>query len=165
MGRDATKACGNPCFECRKAAALKDERLSSRLSAAEALGLSESTLADYELGKTKVIPSDKIVLMADLYKAPELMAWYCSSECPIGKLLPMTGERISTIERTTLRLLRLLRSATVDDVVDALVEITADGTVSEDEKCSLAEVLEYLDQLIKAAGELRVIGIKALNGG
>ncbi len=165
MGRDATKACGNPCFECRKAAAMRDSRLSSRLSAAEALGLSESTLADYELGKTKVIPSDKIVLMADLYNAPELMAWYCASECPIGKLLPMTGERISTIERTTLRLLRLLRSSTVDDVVDALVEITADGTVSEDEKCGLAEILEYIDQLIKTAGELRVIGLKAMNGG
>lgn len=51
------------------------------------LGLSVSTLADYELGNTKVVPVDKVVLMADLYNCPELKTGYCKHECPIGGYL------------------------------------------------------------------------------
>lgn len=83
MGRTATKANSNICFRCRKEASAYNDKLSSREGAAELLGLSVSSLADYELGVTKVIPVDKIVLMADLYNAPELKVWYCSQECPI----------------------------------------------------------------------------------
>ena len=80
MGRDAAKACENQCFRCRKEAAKYNKKLDSREGAAEMLGISVSSLADYELGNTKVIPVDKVVLMADIYNSPELMAWYCSSE-------------------------------------------------------------------------------------
>ena len=86
MGRDAMKACENPCFRCRKEAAKYNDKLNSREGAAEMLGVSVSSLADYELGITKVIPVDKVVLMAELYNAPELKAWYCTEECPIGRL-------------------------------------------------------------------------------
>ena len=73
------------------------------------LGISVSSLADYELGNTKVIPVDKVVLMADIYNAPELMAWYCSSECLIGKSLEMPSPEIASVERTTMKLLKQLR--------------------------------------------------------
>lgn len=79
MGRDAVKACENQCFRCRKEAAKHNDKLGSREGAAELLGISVSSLADYELGNTKVIPVDKVVLMADIYNAPELMAWYARS--------------------------------------------------------------------------------------
>lgn len=113
MGRDAMKAGENPCFRCRKEAAKYNDKLSSREGAAEALGVSASSLADYELGITKVIPVDKVVLMADLYNAPELKAWYCTSECPIGKSFPMPSSELSSVERTTLNLLRQLRQEDV----------------------------------------------------
>ena len=103
--------------------------------------------------------------MAELYNAPELKAWYCTTECPIGRSLPMPSANISTVERTTMRLLKQLRQDEVQDIKDSLIEITADGVISEDEKVDLAEILEYLDELIKAAGELRLIGSKVLNGG
>lgn len=64
----------NVYFRARKEAAKYNERLSSREGAAELLGVSASTLADYELGNTKVVPVDKVVLMADLYNCPELKA-------------------------------------------------------------------------------------------
>lgn len=163
MGRDAMKAAGNICFECRKAAAKYNEKLASREGAAEALGVSVSSLADYELGNTKVIPVDKIVLMADLYNAPELMLWYCSHECPVGKLLPVGGEEAGTLERTTLKLLRQLKKSGVEKACEMLVEISADGVVDEHEKKGLADVLAYIDELIKAASELRVMGLKVLN--
>ena len=62
MGRDAMKAGESPCFRCRKEAAKYNDRLNSREGAAELLGGSVSSLADYELGITKVIPVDKVVL-------------------------------------------------------------------------------------------------------
>lgn len=54
MGRDAIKAGENPCFQCRKEAAKYNDKLNSREGAAEMLGVSVSSLADYELGITKV---------------------------------------------------------------------------------------------------------------
>lgn len=68
MGRDATKAAGNPWYQARKKAAEYDDRLCSRESAAEQLGMSVSSLADAELGNTKFMPVDKAVLMADRYQ-------------------------------------------------------------------------------------------------
>ena len=70
MGRDAAKACENQCFRCRKEAAKYNDKLGSREGAAELLGISVSSLADYELGNTKVIPVDKVVLMADMHEKP-----------------------------------------------------------------------------------------------
>lgn len=165
MGRDPTKAIENPCFRCRKEAAKYNDKLNSREGAAELLGVSVSSLADYELGITKVIPVDKVVLMAELYNAPELKAWYCSSECPIGRSYPMPSSELTTVERTTLNLLRQLRQDDVEKVREKLIDITADGVISDDERVDLAEILAYLDKLIKAAGELRLIGQKAMNGG
>ena len=72
MGNGGTKENQNVYFRARKQAAMYNERLSSREGAAEMLGISPSTLADYELGITKFVPVDKVVLMADLYNCPEL---------------------------------------------------------------------------------------------
>lgn len=58
MGKDCGKQNDNIYFRCRKEAALWDERLCSRESAADLLGVSVSSLADYELGITKVVPVD-----------------------------------------------------------------------------------------------------------
>lgn len=65
MGAAATKAVGNVYYEARKKAAMYNDRLSSREGAAEALGISPSTLADYELGLTKFVPVENVIRMAD----------------------------------------------------------------------------------------------------
>ena len=85
----------NVYFQARKKAAAYNERLWSREGAAELLGISVSTLADYELGNTKVVPVDKVVLMADLYKTPELITGYCMRECPVHGFLPLATEEKS----------------------------------------------------------------------
>ena len=162
MGRDAVKACENQCFRCRKEAAKHNDKLGSREGAAELLGISVSSLADYELGNTKVIPVDKVVLMADIYNAPELMAWYCSSECLIGKSLEMPSPEIASVERTTMKLLKQLRQGDIEQVKEKLIDITADGIISKDEWADLTEILDYLDGLIRAARELKLIGSKLL---
>lgn len=166
MGRDARKAIENPCFKCRKEAAKHNDRLYSREGAADLLGVSVSSLAEYETGVTKVIPVDKIVLMADLYGAPELKLWYCSEECPIGQTAPcLPSYELNSVESTTLRLLKMLRQDEVQNVTDTLIDITADGVISDDERVNLTEIMEYLGELIKAAGELQLIGSRILKEG
>lgn len=58
MGTNPTKAADNIYCRCRKEAAKYNDKLNSRDGAAELLGISASTLADYELGITKIIPAD-----------------------------------------------------------------------------------------------------------
>ena len=82
MGTNPTKAADNIYCKCRKEAAKYNDKLNSREGAAELLGISASTLADYELGITKIIPADAILRMADLYNAPELRNHYCKYSCP-----------------------------------------------------------------------------------
>lgn len=98
MGRGPTNENTNMYFQARKKAATYNERLWSREGAAELLGISVSTLADYELGNTKVVPVDKVVLMADLYNAPELITGYCMRECPVHGFLPLATEEKSLEE-------------------------------------------------------------------
>ena len=105
MGRGPTNENTNMYFQARKKAATYNERLWSREGAAELLGISVSTLADYELGNTKGVPVDKVVLMADLYNAPELITGYCMRECPVHGFLPLATEEKS-LEGIALRLLQ-----------------------------------------------------------
>lgn len=109
MGRGPTNENTNMYFQARKKAATYNERLWSREGAAELLGISVSTLADYELGNTKVVPVDKVVLMADLYNAPELITGYCMRECPVHGFLPLATEEKS-LEGIALRLLQNFKS-------------------------------------------------------
>lgn len=102
MGREATRAAGNPWYEARKKAAEYDDRLCSREGAAERLGMSVSAVADAELGLSKCMPVDKAVLMADLYKAPNLLNHYCLHECPIGCRHSISDEVLS-IDRVTVQ--------------------------------------------------------------
>lgn len=164
MGRDATKALGNPWYEARKNAAKYDERLLSREGAAEMLGMSVSSVADAELGLTKCMPVDKAVLMADLYKAPHLLNHYCLKECPIG-CRHCISEEVSDIDRVTVKLLKNLKVDDLESVKDKLLDIAADGVISEDEKPDLKEILDYLEKIAKTVSELKIIGDMALYGG
>ena len=143
MGRDATKAAGNPWYQARKKAAEYDDRLCSRESAAEQLGMSVSSLADAELGNTKFMPVDKAVLMADRYNAPWLLNHYCLNECPIGCRHSLSDEVVG-IDRVTVKLLKSLKTEKLGDVKDTLLDIAADGKITEDEKPALQEVLAYV---------------------
>lgn len=164
MGRDATKAVGNPWYEARKNAAKYDERLLSREGAAERLGMSVSAVADAELGLTKCMPVDKAVLMADLYKAPHLLNHYCLNECPIGCRHSLS-EEVHDIDRVTVKLLKSLRVEDLEQVKNKLIDIAEDGKIDEDEKTDFKDILDYLNKLSKTVSELKIIGDMVLNGG
>lgn len=164
MGRDATKATGNPWYEARKRAAEFDDRLYSREGAAERLGMSVSSVADAELGLTKCMPVDKAVLMADMYKAPELLNYYCLNECPIGCRHPISDE-VLDVDRITVKILKNLSLDRLGEISQKMLDIAYDGVVSEDEKPELKEVVEYLEEVAKTISELKILADKLMNGG
>ena len=156
MGNGGTKENQNVYFRARKQAAMYNERLSSREGAAEMLGISPSTLADYELGITKNIPVDVVVMMAEVYNAPELKCIYCKSECPIGKELPIATEA-GNIEGITVRMLSGLEDEKIDKIPKTLLRIAEDGKVEAAEREELKEMVQSLDGVYKAITELRMM--------
>lgn len=146
----------NIYFRCRKDAANYNEKLYSRENASELLGISVSTLSDYELGLTKIIPPDMVVKMADIYNAPQLCANYCKNECPIGSRLNIVSE-VQPLELVSLRLLKCLDTKDIEAVKRQIISISADGRVDENELVTLSEIEAYLGRLANAISALSLI--------
>ncbi len=147
---------GNIYFNCRKRAAVFNDKLNSRAGAAECLGVSEGTLARYELGIAKEVPVDIVVMMAELYNAPELQALYCQQECPIGRFFPM-ATKAEPLEVATIHLLNSLNPAAIEQYSKRLIAIAADGKISDDEHEEFAVILEAFDQAAEAISEMRIL--------
>lgn len=79
MDSNCRKLGETPYRECRKQAAIYNDALGSMERAAEMLGVSVNTLSNYELGVT-VPPVNIIIVMADLYRAPQLKTMYCKNQ-------------------------------------------------------------------------------------
>lgn len=152
MGRRPTKAADNPFCIARLDAANYNERLFSKDGAAELLGVSTSTLSDYELGLTKIVPPDMVVKMADLYNAPELRNFYCREMCPLGFDVPVL--ELEDLDRITIKAMASLRK--IMETKDILLDITEDGVISEEEKPELEKVLQNLDEISAIAQSLKI---------
>lgn len=163
MGSGCMKDNNNVYFRARKNAAMYNEKLSSREGAAEMLGICVSTLADYELDITKVVPVDKVVMMADIYSCPELKTQYCKQECPIGKRMPL-ATRVRSIEGIALRMIREFDPDKIKEMKNDLIGIAADGIITDDEKPVLSDILKRLDSLAEVISEMRLIGEKVMKG-
>lgn len=133
MANECMKTNENIYFRCRKEAAKYNDKL-----------------------------IDKVVLMADLYNAPQLLNGYCARECPIGCRKDIATE-IQPIERTTVGLLDLLQNEKISRYMSALTSIAVDGQVSEDEKSKMTEIVDYLNQVRVLVEELTLFDNK-MNG-
>lgn len=152
MGKQPTKAADNIYCKCRKEAAIYNSRLGSREGASELIGISSSSLADYELNNT-IPPVDKVTIMADIYNAPELRNYYCANQCPIGQI-DVQELAIKEIDRSTLELMSYLTKVT--EIKDSLLSITADGVIDSDEEVELDKILAHLDTISKATEEFKL---------
>ena len=161
MGDRTLNENKNVYFQARKRASVSNPKLFSRESAAEMLGISPYTLADYELGSTKVVPVDKVMLMADLYNAPELITGYCRYECPIHGFLPLATEE-KNIQGIALRILKGFDETELRNIKRDLIDISEDGTISDDEAPKLKEILDSLEKMAETISELKLVGEKYL---
>lgn len=160
MGRQPTKAKGNPWCDARMLAAEYDDRLKSRERAAELLGISFSQLTDYELGNTKIVPPDSVMRMADLYRAPELKNYYCRNVCPMGADFPEVKDE--GFDRTTIKALSLFSQITW--IKERLLEIARDGQITDDEWADFDKILSVLEEIEGVSQELKVIAVKVKGG-
>lgn len=168
MGSGPTKAAGNVYCRCRLEASKYNDRLKSREGAAELLGVSASAMADYELGNVKVMPVDKVNLMADLYNAPELRNYYCTHDCPLGAGFPQL--EISSADRAVLNFMAayidLKRSES--DIEDLVIKAAEDGTITDKTMTLLSRTVERSTALSVRTQELMLWAeknMKASKGG
>ena len=137
--------------QARYEAAKFNERLSSREGAAEELGVDRTRLARIELGSVTPYP-EEVLLMADIFRAPELKGNYCREMCPLGKGMPKI-ESHQDLDRIALKALCSFRK--INEAKELLLDITADGVITEDEKPDLEKIITTLDEVNEITQNLK----------
>ena len=156
MGRDAATSTGNVWRDARLRAAKWNDELNSQDGVADIIGCGRDAIRRIENGLNKVMPVDTAILLADLYRAPELKNYYCLHECPIGRNRSLSCESVE-IDRAAVRLTQALRKETVQWFKHTLQDIAMDGEISSDELAEFDEVVESLKEVSKIISELEVI--------
>lgn len=149
MARQATKACGNRYFEARMRAAKYNEKLLTRAGAVECLpGVTEDSLKKYELDITRP-PNIVVALMADAYNEPELRAWYCANECPLGKNCREIPEMPA--ERALIRLQNSVYE--MEQLTRQLSLLMEDGTIETEQQTIILQLRDRLLEFRRRADE------------
>ncbi|MCR5737407.1 MAG: XRE family transcriptional regulator [Eubacterium sp.] len=125
----------------------------TRDKASELLGcLSSDRIEKIESEKSMAHP-DEILAMAEGYKMPTLCNYYCSHECPIGeKYVPEVSKR--ELSGIVLEMLASLNS--MDRLKERLIEITADGEITEDEYEDFTRIQEELEKISISVESLQI---------
>lgn len=147
MGKKSKKEDKNIFFEARESAELTRAQASEKLDF-----ISESRLEKIETEKTAIHPED-VVAMADAYKRPDLCNYYCSHLCKIGEnSIPKIEP--STLAEIVLGMLSSLNS--LEKQKERLIEITADGVISDDELPDFAQIQVQLEHIEMAVASLKL---------
>lgn len=105
--------------------------------------ISHNKLEKIENDRINIHPDD-VLLLAQTYDAPELCNYYCSHECPIGqKYVPEI--QVKDLSRIVLEMLASLNS--VEKEKNRLIEITADGEITDDEIKDFMTIQEQLEKI------------------
>lgn len=137
----------NICKIGRQAAGLTQERW------AEALEVSVEAVRGYETGL--YMPSDELALrMADIAGMPVLSHWHLLNKSAAARAL-IPDVKYLGLSMATVRLLAAMGRFQTAHRADRLLEIAADGLVSELEKVDFRAILEELQEITTAAMELK----------
>lgn len=106
MSNVTAKTSANIFYRARCEAVTHNEQLSSREGAADIMSIDRGRLYRIESGIANPYP-EEIHLMADLYNAPELENYYCTSICPLAGEMPKAD--LADFDRISLRVLSAFR--------------------------------------------------------
>lgn len=139
MGRKSTKENKNIYQISRENANLTREAAAEQLEF-----ISSDRIEKIENEKSYPHP-DEILAMADCYKNPSLCNYFCSHECCIGQAYvpEVTAKDLSMV---TLEMLSTLN--TLSKERDLLIDIAADGEVTEDEISDFLRIKNNLDDML-----------------
>ena len=160
MSKFATKAADSPFYLARMEASKVNDRLASREGAADETGIDRSRMARVELGSANPTP-EEVLLLADTYDAPQLLNYYCSMCCPIGRqnVKPCA---LQEFDRVMMQALAALQGT--DKISAAIISIAQDGRVDPGEDVQMGEILAYMKNVATAAEAMQLWIKKNLKG-
>ena len=138
MGRISTKENKNQFQLCREEMGL------SREKASELLGwISPERIEKIENEKSLPHP-DEVLAMSEAYKVPRLCNYYCANLCPIGQEY-VPEVKVKELSQIVLEMLSSLNS--VRKKQERLIEITADGEITNDEVKDFVNIQQELERI------------------
>lgn len=160
MSKFATKAADSPFYLARMEASKVNDRLASREGAADETGIDRSRMARVELGSANPTP-EEVLLLADTYDAPQLLNYYCSMCCPIGRqnVKPCA---VQEFDRVMMQALAALQGT--DKISAAIISIAQDGRVDPGEDVQMGEILAYMKNVATSAEAMQLWIKKNLKG-
>lgn len=138
MPKVSTKENKNIYFRTREALSLTRDEASELLEV-----IPPEAIEKIENERRRPYP-EEVVRMADKYGNPELCNYYCSQQCEIGrKYVPEV--KIKDLSQIILEMLASLNS--MHRKQERLIEITADGRISNDEMDDFITIQEELEKI------------------
>ena len=138
MGRRSTRPNKNIYQLAREEAGLTREKASELMA-----GISDDRIEKIESEKVLIRP-DEVLQMSRCYKKPELCNLYCSRECAIGiEQVPEIKEK--DLPTIALEILSVMRFREKEK--DLLIDIAADGRLSEEEIPAFEVIRTHLESL------------------
>lgn len=141
--------------------------------AREELGLSREKASDLlgtipaerieKIENEKSLPHpDEVLVMSQKYKKPSLCNYFCSNECPIGREY-VPEVQIKELSAIVIEMLASLNS--VNKTRDRLIEIAADGIISDDEIDDFIQIQNELERISITVETLQLWAEKMLANG
>ena len=147
MGRKSTKENKTVYQTSREALGYTRETAAEKLQF-----ISEDRIEKIEYEKSLPHP-EEILAMAECYNNPALCNYFCSHECPIGiEHVPEIKEK--ALSQITLEMLATLHKLT--KAKERLIEITADGELTEDEIPDFLHIRSELQKMAMAIDSLNL---------
>ena len=156
MGRASTKPNKNPFQLAREERGLTREKASEVLRV-----ISPDRLEKIENEKTNPYP-EEILAMAEGYQMPDLCNYYCSHMCPIGQVY-VPEVKIKDLSRTVLEMIASLNR--MNQQKDRLIEIAADGEITNDEIADFISIQAELDKISVTIDAMKLWTEKMLASG
>lgn len=152
MPRKCEKGCNNPYYMARRMASDANDRLASRFSASSLIATSEKRLGLIESGLTNPYP-EEVLMMSEVYNAPELENYYCSTVCPLRAVPAIEdGKSLSEIAISAYHSLKYAK-----ELQEEIMDIVEDGKITEDEKIRVEKVLAALDDMTRVKESLEAV--------
>lgn len=156
MGRASTKENKNRYQLAREELGLSREKASDLLEV-----IPPERIEKIENERSLPHP-DEVLVMSQKYKKPSLCNYYCSNECPIGKEY-VPEVQIKELSAIVIEMLASLNS--VNKTKDRLIEIAADGVISDDEIDDFIHIQEELERISTTVETLQLWAEKMLANG
>ena len=156
MGRASTKENKNKYQLAREELGLSREKASDLLEV-----IPPERIEKIENERSLPHP-DEVLVMSQKYKKPSLCNYYCSNECPIGKEY-VPEVQVKELSSIVIEMLASLNS--VNKTKDRLIEIAADGVISDDEIDDFIHIQEELERISITVETLQLWAEKMLANG